>query len=234
MDFTGEFQTGNLDLYEDYKKEYKKLVDNEIAFTNPQTGEACYLKDFSIFRTFGDEEYDPGEYSYLLFDMDGDGAPELCIWDSQSYIFKYDSKSETMILWMEIPFYNELIHGTKALSWSWDGVRFGFTRIDEKGEELFDVYFLIEGGWSNGIVTYMMSMPYYDGKQVEMPEGMEKQGYFSEENGLYLFQVTEEQFEELTLDYFTEMKESHRKRQKLTLSYEEMFEADNEAEVSLT
>lgn len=202
-------------------------MDNEITFTEPETGEVCYIKDFPAFRPYHDEECDPGKFRYFLFDMDGDNAPELCIWDVETYIFKYDSKSETMTLWMEIPTYNEHVHGTKALSWDWDGVRYRFMRIDGEGKVVFEVYFLIEGFWSNGIVTYMMSMPFYDGKQVEMPEGMEKQGYFDEESDLYLFQVTEEQFDELTRDYFKALKESEEERGKVTYTYEELFGADD-------
>lgn len=226
IDFTGEFQTGNLDRYDEYKEQFKKMLNSEITFTVPETGEEYDIKDYAGLRTYGDEEFDPGRFCYYLFDMDGDDAPELCIWDQETYIFKYDSDSGKMVLWKEIPFYNMHIHGTKALYWHWDGVRYGFQRINEQGEEIFHVYFLLEGFWSNGIVTYMVALPFYNGKQVEMPKEMEEQGYFSEENGLYLYQVTEEQFDELTYRYFEALKESDEEIEKVTFTYEELFGAD--------
>lgn len=85
---------------------------------------------------------------------------------------------------------------------------------------------LVEASWSNGIETYMVALPFYDGKQVEMPAEMEKQGYFSEVDNLYLFQVTEGQFNELTQDYFDAWRESEQEEEKVTFSYEELFETD--------
>ena len=231
IDFTGEFQIGNLDIYDEYKEEFKKMLNNEITFTELETGEEYYINEYSGLKAYGDEEFDPGEFRYYLFDMDGDDTPELCIWDRETYIFKYHSDSGEMELWREIPFYNMQIHGTKAFSWDWEGVRYGFERIDERGEEIFDVYFLVEASWSNGIETYMVAMPFYNGKQVEMPKEMEEQGYFSEENELYLYHVTEEQFDELTQDYFKALKESDKERERVTFTYEELFEADDNAKI---
>lgn len=228
IDFAGEFQMGNLDLYDNYKEKFKEMLNCEITFTELETGEEYYINEYAGLKAYGDEEFDPGEFRYYLFDMDGDDTPELCIWDTETYIFKYHSDSGKMELWNEIPFYNMQIHGTKAFSWNWEGVRYGFERIDERGEEIFDVYFLVEASWSNGIETYMVAMPFYNGKQVEMPKEMEEQGYFSEENGLYLYQVTEEQFDELTQDYFKALKESDEEREKITFTYEELFGADDD------
>lgn len=228
IDFAGEFQMGNLDLYDNYKEKFKEMLNCEITFTELETGEEYYINEYAGLKAYGDEEFDPGEFRYYLFDMDGDDTPELCIWDTETYIFKYHSDSGEMELWNEIPFYNMQIHGTKAFSWNWEGVRYGFERIDERGEEIFDVYFLVEASWSNGIETYMVAMPFYNGKQVEMPKEMEEQGYFSEENGLYLYQVTEEQFDELTQDYFKALKESDEEREKITFTYEELFGADDD------
>lgn len=52
IDFTGEYQMGNQELYEEYRKEYKKLVDNEITFTEPETGETYYLKEYGGLKVY--------------------------------------------------------------------------------------------------------------------------------------------------------------------------------------
>ena len=226
IDFTGEFQIGNLDIYDEYKEEFKKMLNNEITFTELETGEEYYINEYSGLKAYGDEEFDPGEFRYYLFDMDGDDTPELCIWDGETYIFKYYSDLGEMALWLEIPSPNEQIHGTKVLDWNWEGVRYSLSRMDERGEYVFWVYFLEEASWSNGIVTYMVALPFYEGKQMEMPKEMEKQGYFSEEDGLYLYQVTEEQFYELTQDYFDACKRSEKEKEKVTFTYDELFGAE--------
>lgn len=223
IDFAGEFQIGNLDIYDEYKEEFKKMLNNEITFTELETGEEYYVNEYTGLKSYGDEEFDPGEFRYYLFDMDGDDTPELCIWDGETYIFKYYSDFGEMALWLEIPSPNEQIHGTKVLDWNWEGVRYSLSRMDERGEYVFWVYFLEEASWSNGIVTYMVALPFYEGKQMEMPKEMEKQGYFSEEDGLYLYQVTEEQFDELTRDYFDACKWSEKEKEKVTFTYDELF-----------
>lgn len=52
IDFTGEYQMGNQELCEKYRKEYKKLVDNEITFTDPETGETYYLKEYGGLKVY--------------------------------------------------------------------------------------------------------------------------------------------------------------------------------------
>lgn len=95
------------------------MLNNEITFTELETGEEYYINEYSGLKAYGDEEFDPGKYCYYLFDMDGDDTPELCIWDGETYIFKYYSDFGEMALWLEIPSPNEQIHGTKVLDWNW-------------------------------------------------------------------------------------------------------------------
>ncbi|MCM1127785.1 MAG: WG repeat-containing protein [Lachnospiraceae bacterium] len=233
LDFTGEFQTGDLDLYDKYKVKFKELLNNEITFTELKTGEEYYIDDYTGLRTYGSEKFEPSKFQYYLFDMDGDDAPELCIWDRETYIFKYYSEFGEMALWMELSSHNEHIHGTKVLNWIWDGVRYQLTRLDEQGNPVFRVYFLLEGCWSNGIETYLAALPYfYDREQIEIPAEMKEQGYFSEEDNLYLFQVTEEQFDELTQDYFDACRESEKGEKKVAFTYEELFGTDEKWEES--
>lgn len=80
IDFYGEFEMGDFSLYDQYIEEYRKLVDNEVTFTVPETEEEFYLKEYGPLK-IGGSEIDPHEYVYYLFDMNGDGTPELCIWN---------------------------------------------------------------------------------------------------------------------------------------------------------
>ena len=156
--------------------------------------------------------------------MDGDGNPELCIWNYATFVFKYDIQSKEMILWLEIDSTNERIHGTQTLRWEWDGVRYGLSRLDESGEVVFSVYFQLEGFWSNGKVAFMLTVPSYENKEIEITMEMKKQAYFSEENGLYYFNVTEEQYDELTKEYFRAREQAEEELTKVTYTYEELFQ----------
>lgn len=141
IDFSGEFQTGNLDLYDEYKVKFKELLNNEITFMEIETGKEYYINDYTGLSTYGSEEFEPDAFRYYLFDMDGDDTPELCIWDGETYIFKYYSETGEMALWMEIPSPNEQIHGTRVLNWNWEGMQYRLSRMDERGECVFWVYF---------------------------------------------------------------------------------------------
>ncbi|MCM1234542.1 MAG: PT domain-containing protein [Ruminococcus flavefaciens] len=230
IDFYGEFQTGDLAVYDEYIEAYRKLLNNEIPFTvqdsyyRPRIGESLYMKEYSEVRR-GDE-YDPKEFSYYLFDMDGDGNPELCIWNYATFVFKYDIQSKEMILWLEIYSTNERIHGTKTLRWEWDGSRYRLSRLNENGEVVFSVYFLYEGTHSNGKIAFMVTLPFYEDKEIEITMEMKRQAYFSEENGRYFFNVTEEQYDELTKEYFQAREQSEEELKKIAYTYDELFEAD--------
>ena len=98
--------------YVEYIEEYRKLVQNEIEFEKPQTGERFYLKDYGFMKESEDELFDPNHYKYALYDMDEDGIPELCMWDWHTYVFKYDTESKEIILCEEIKSYRESDHST--------------------------------------------------------------------------------------------------------------------------
>lgn len=230
IDFYGEFQMGDLTVYDEYIEVYRKLLNNEIPFIvqdsyySLEGGEILYMREYAKVRRR--DEYDPNELSYYLFDMDGDGNPELCIWNYATFVFKYDIQSKEMILWLEIDSTNERIHGTRTLRWEWDGVRYGLSRLDERGEVVFSVYFQLEGFWSNGKVAFMVTVPSYEDKEVEITMEMKKQAYFNEENGLYYFNVTEEQYNELTKEYFRAREQAEEELEKITYTYDELFQKD--------
>lgn len=230
IDFYGEFQTGDLSVYDEYIEAYKKLLNNEIpfvvqdSFVLPEIGESHYMEDYSTIRR-GDE-YNPNEFTYYLFDMDGDGSPELCIRNVSTYIFKYDTQTEKMILWLSIGSSYERIHGSKLLRWDWEGVRHRICRLNESGEIVFSIYFLEEATHSNGKVAFMVTVPFYEDMEIEITMEMKKQAYFSEENGKYFFNVTEEQYNELTKEYFQAREQAEEELEKITYTYEELFQKD--------
>lgn len=223
IDFYGEFKTGDQKLYKRYIAKYKALVKNEVPFYNEEEGKNIYLSEYKLTGYAAD--YDPRRYEYYFFDMDGDNTPELCIRDTShvTYVFKYDAVSDAMILWQEFLSHNEMLHGTRKIQWDWDGMRYGMYELDENGEVTFDVYFLIEAFWSNGNETYMLTVPYYNGKPIDIPDEMKAQAYFSEENGMYHFKVTEEQFDEITEDYFKAHKQSREAIEKCKYTYDDLF-----------
>lgn len=225
IDFYGEFEMGDLTLYDAYIKAYKKLVCNEIPFIAPETGEEHYIEEYIDPAVYGGQIFDPHEFVYYLVDMDGDDTPELCVWKYSTYIFKYDASHGKMILWDTIDSSWERIHGTGELCWNWEGTRHTLCRLDENGEIIFGVYFMEEATWSNGKETFMVTVPFYadENKKIEITQEMKDQAYYSEEEDLYFFNVTEEQYHELTEDFFEAHDISEEKLKTIGYTYDELF-----------
>ena len=190
-----------------------------------ETREKYYLKEYKSMAVSDDEVFDPNDFDYYLFDMDGDGRPELCMWNFSTYIFKYDTSIENIILWHEIESGWERILGTRKLWWAWEGIRYALCELDGNGNLEMGVYFLIEPYSSDIKETYLITVPFYEdeSKQISLTDEMKRRAYFSESNQLYMFNVTEEQFYELTEDFFEAGELAEEKLEKVKYSYEDLF-----------
>ena len=97
MDYTVECKKGDPKVYEEYKQKFWQLFQNEIPFLNPKTGEEIYLKcwrDLNGNHMMAHYE----QSSYLFFDVNGDGLPELC-YDDSTAVFAYDANTDQVTLW---------------------------------------------------------------------------------------------------------------------------------------
>lgn len=96
-----EYELGDLNQYDIYKEKYKELLNNVVPFLNPEIGREMYINDFSAIKIYDGKTvlYDKNFYDYYYFDMDKDGAPELCI-SGEDFIsiFKYDLNQGKILL----------------------------------------------------------------------------------------------------------------------------------------
>ncbi len=237
IDFYGEIKTCDLLEYGDYIQKFKELLNNEVTFYDSEIGENAYVKDYvnmyDCFLTAEDnpEVYNPHKFLYYVFDMDGDGTPELCMYNSQTHIFKYDRESNSFILWERIQTPYETIQGTRLLRWNWDGLRYTLCELDENAELAMGVFFLIFP-YSEDATSHLITVPtYYDeSKQIHLTTEMKEQAYFCEDSQLYMFNVTEEQFNELTEDFFEAGEQSEEKIKEVCYSYDDLFNDGNDCE----
>ncbi|MNV73653.1 hypothetical protein D3C71_1668190 [compost metagenome] len=75
----------------------------------------------------------------------------------------------------------------------------------------------------------MVSLPQYTNQdsQIYITEELKNQAYFDEGQKLYYFRVTEEQFDELTKDYFNAVELADKNINDVTFSYNELFGNSN-------
>ena len=97
-------------------------------------------------------------------------------------------------------------------------------REDENGDRVFFVLFKVEGGrrYQNDIEEYgyLVSLPEY----IPLRDDMKEQGFYDKTDERYFFRVTEEQFEELTKDYYDARKAMHAALDEVTYTYTELFD----------
>lgn len=242
IDFYGEFKPGDKNTYDYYKEKFRMLIANQEPFFDKETGENYYLYEFGDIRSnmMAVEEFTlknkylillKNYYSYLFFDMDEDGAPELCITDNRFYtIFKYipETNQFTLLYQTEYPYYQLL--GSRKVSLGQEINE--FYQLDENCEEEFILSFYHKlCSNRNGEemeYLYMVCLPYDEtGRYEDVPEEVLAQGYGYFDTDIRMkwlyFRVTEEQFDELTADFFRAEEIAHAKEKKEKYTYEELF-----------
>ena len=98
VDFMGEFKVGNKEVYDSYREQYLRVIKCEATFFDKQTQKEYYLDEFKemdytlpgvnlIYGGTYSDIYNPSNYAYYFFDMDDDGAPEICITNEIRFIY---------------------------------------------------------------------------------------------------------------------------------------------------
>ncbi len=75
--------------------------------------------------------------------------------------------------------------------------------LDQNGDTVSGVYFMEEAAWSNGKVTFLVTMPFdlSDDQKFVWTEKMENEAYYSQEDDLLFFPVLKEQYQQLTKQF---------------------------------
>lgn len=97
IDFYGEFNKGDPEAYEEYRKKYVKLLSGRAMLVDDYAVENNL--EYSLEEYLG-KELDKTSISLYYYDIDEDSLPELNIQDTfGSYIFKYNPKTQKHYLW---------------------------------------------------------------------------------------------------------------------------------------
>ena len=242
IDYYGEFEIGNTNVYDFYKEKYNQLIRNEAAFIDTVTGEEVFLNQFETLA--GYMECDEASMHHLknkvsyLFDVDEDDTPELCI--SSEYIFKYVPDLGKCILWggHKGNFYYSII-GSRKITWDHglaSEILHSFYQFDESGKVDCSTFFFIRRNSNSNAdqseSSYIIALPSYShiDEQLTLPKEIERQAYsfyadyYKREEIVYCFCVTEEQYDELTKDYFAARELANEKIKEVTFTYDELFE----------
>ena len=244
IDFLGEFEKGNEEVYDSYKKQYHKLLKCEAPFFDKLTQKEYYINEFRemnysfppelIYGGGYSDTYDPHNYLYYFFDMDSDGMPELCVTNGIRfvYILKYLPASDSFILWYEIPPSWTRLLGSRKLSFGGgtSPIQHAFCSLDQNGEEEYFLWFYIEGYHNTkknqDDVLYMLTLAEFadESKNTEISGNMKNQSVVGTTlHGQYYFRLTKKQWDELTNDYYEACDSTEEKIKEVSFTYDELF-----------
>ena len=243
IDWNVEFETGNIEQYDFYKKKYKELLDGKVKFLKTEKCTYSEVREWMYLYEFlnTDENYNPSDlfdgddygFGLYFFDVDGDELPELCVTEHVgagaihgAYIYKYEIDSDRIVL---LKTYNGPVSqllGTQTIGVYWEDRQFRLEKfgLDQKDE--MTVEFMNDFFYSDGDSNYLVSFPVYADwdKKIELDAKVKRQGYYDESRELFFFHVTEEQYNNLTNLFFDAYSELDMKRRQVTYTYEELFQ----------
>ena len=224
VEYSAEFEKGNLEIYEEYKQRFWKLIKNEIPFLNRETGEEVYIKDwYASNGWYVLEDFKSSDYSYYLFDMNGDGLPELCV---DGCVFAYDPDMDQCILWAWLN--GKEIVGTRKAMWNpdYDTDIYEFFQLDPNGNRELGTLFWAEHADLYHDDINLVLFPFFAYRATGCKNTYEftRQGVFEESSGQWFFRITDEQFKELEQPYMEVLLEQAWDRKKEErYTYEELF-----------
>ena len=219
--FSTKFQRGNVELYDFYKEQFIRLIKLERTFFNERTQREYLITEFgemnytlgSVLTINGErDKFDPNDFRFLFFDMNGDGTPDLGITNGVrfTYIFTYDSVSDSFLLWLEMPPGASRIIGTREISEDGRNTPFrqSWTILDENAKvdviiKIMIAFYILDDDSMNNV--YYVSLPVFadEERNIALTDVMKEQ-FISVELSLehsishpHYFRVTETQFEEL-------------------------------------
>ena len=223
VDYSAEFEKGNLEVYEEYKQKFWYLLQNKVPFLDRETGKEIYIKEWVESRGMTVvQDFKSNIYRYYFFDMNGDGFPELYI---DGCVFAYDLDKDLCILWTWLD--GKDIVGTRKAMWNpeYDSDICEFFQLDPYGDFELDTLFWAEhAGLYHDDINMVMFPNYADReKRWEITEEMKQQGVLEESSGQWFFKITDEQFEELARPYMEALELARERRWEEMYTYEELF-----------
>lgn len=236
IELEGEFQECDPETNAVCLEAFRKLIENEEVFYDPETGKDFFLKDYEGVKLDIEEEgvYDPGRFAYYFFDVDGDSCPELGILEEYPeghsaflYLFRYEPDTEEYSLWNTLyPPYDLLLGTGKVLEY--DGYHmkmdYGYYQLDPEGNVEYKAYlYYLPISMFEQLCLVMLPACADPALNENVSRRMEQCGIYAREPGEWYFRVTEEQFEELEGAFWDARISAEERETKVLYTYEELF-----------
>jgi len=222
VDFFGEFESGNEEVYDAYKEKYKELLENDGLVFDEEAG---INVPFSQLDDIGNyiERY---KVVYYFFDIDGDDLPELSvhIYGKGIYVLDYDIEKDVCSVWYPMGSWTYSLIGTKKVQWHGNERYLAFYLLDESGKEEYYTFFFYRRHSEESYLAIVMLPEYAEKeKNTKLTETMKSQGIYTRFGGEWYFRINEEQYHELAKPYWEAYDMAKEKKKEVTYTYEELF-----------
>ena len=225
VDFFGEFEIGDVNVYDEYITKYYELLQNNMLIYDSETDMSIPVMEYDDFGRYY-EDYGQTNFKYYLFDIDGDKLPEMAIltYVHGYYVFDYNSDTEEYSIWYPMGSSWYTIIGTRKVQWAGNGRYLAFYQLDERGEEECKTFFFCRY-YNSEIYLCMVMLPKYadSSKEITVTEEMKNQGVYERSSGQWYFRITQEQFDVLSKEYKEAYELAIKQREEVSYTYEELF-----------
>lgn len=226
IDFLGEFQSGNQEVYDEYKEKYKELLENDGLVFDPEEGMSVPFSQIDYIK-YHIENYGLQKFAFYFFDIDGDELPELSVhyeYGGNICILDYDSKKDVFSVWYPLESYWYSLIGTKKIQCQGNGKYLSFYLLDECGKEACETFFFYNR-YSEDVYLAIVMLPEYaeEEKNTELTETMKSQGIYTRSGSRWFFRINKEQYDELAKPYWEAYEMAQEKIKEVTYTYEELF-----------
>ena len=227
VDYDIQFLRGDELKYDLYREQFIKLLKEEI----PVVDKKGYEKTLSHFGEINEDDsypdYAPDHDNYYFYDVDGDGTPELGMTNNRRflYIFKYEEEADKIVMW-DVYYRSASLMGTGKFYWSGPRGDNGMMGLDQNGDYTLLTRFRVEGdpkyisdgddGWA-----FFVTLPDYAELEEWMLEQATYKNTFLFPN--YCFRLTKGQFDELEERFSEASRESDKKKEEITYTYDELL-----------
>jgi len=251
IDFNITFNLGDVEMRCFYLEQFHRILRLEAPFYVParfvHSAQYVYINAFgemdfargSVWTINGERDYfDPNDFIYLFFDMNGDGTPNLIITNNNriTFVLQYDISADRFYLWEDIGPGRGVILGTAQMRWGGGSnpLVYTYTRLDENANAIITVEVAMKGipcDINEMRTLFLVALPYFIGYEaIQIPDEIREQSIFLHPGSTPFFEVSEAQFYELA-GSFLNNRPTVNDIQDVTFYYHDLFASLNRENV---
>jgi len=224
INFYGGFKWMAPETHALYIDKYYSLISLDRSFFSYGDQRNKYLDEHSEHHRFY-EGYDHSKYTYLFFDFNGDGIPDIGIHiGNLIYIISY-CKEQDIFIELTTVSQREVILGTNRIARFGGTANFYYMELLKDDEVCSEISFYIQFHMSGGYNEMGEEIDrFFLGVPVTTQIPREIMGEFTlKPHGIYYFEVTEDEWYNLVGDFFSSWRLSKELISAVSFSYEELF-----------